>query len=110
MSNPIKNLGDYNKVREDLQEAGGCIETLYKNIGDTAVLKATPRIQLKAGLMGSAITLVAIGVCYLGQKRYQFLKDRKEAIENEPDLKKEFIEAIEVESLTMDNEKNHRLQ
>ena len=93
MKNPIENLGDYNKVREDLQAAGGCIETLYKNIGDTAVSKATPGIFLA----GSLLTVAGIVVIFIGYKGVCFLKDRKQKIENEPALKKEFIEAIEEE-------------
>ena len=33
MSNQIQNLGDYNKVRIDLQKAGGSREKLYQSIG-----------------------------------------------------------------------------
>ena len=36
----IENLGDYNKARLALQEVGGNLDTLYKQVGDTAVAKA----------------------------------------------------------------------
>jgi len=96
MSNPIENLGDYNKVREALQASGGRLETLYNDIGDTAVSEATPKILLIGVVIGIAITAVS----YLGYKGYCFWKDRKQKIENEPALKKEFIEAVEAETGT----------
>ena len=40
MSNQIQNLGDYNKVRIDLQKAGGSREKLYQSIGKAEVEKA----------------------------------------------------------------------
>lgn len=91
MRNPINNLGDYNTVIKDLKAADGCLEILYKNIGDAAILKATPKIQLKTGLMCGAITLVTIGVCYFGYKNYQFLKYQKNVKKIEPTLKEDFI-------------------
>lgn len=100
MRNPIENLGDYNKVRESLQAAGGCMETLYKSVGDTAVSKAAPKLLLKGGLIG----VVLCGIAYFGHKGSCFMKDRKQKIENEPALKKVFIEAIEAESSKKNNE------
>ena len=98
MGNPIKNLGDYNIVREALQAVGGSKEILFKNIGDTAVIKATPKILLKGVVIGSAITVGVIGFSYLGYKGYRLLKVRKQKIENEPALKKELFEVIEAET------------
>lgn len=98
MGNPIQNLGDYNIVREALQAVGGNKEILYKSIGDTAVAKAAPKIFRKGTLIGSAITAGLIGASFLGYKGYAFLRDRRQKIENEPALKKEFAEAIETEA------------
>ncbi len=91
MGNLIDNLGDYNKVRIDLQNAGGSMEKLYKNIGDTAVAEATPGLLLAGG----AIVATVIGIVKLGKKGIMFMKDRKEKIKNEPALKKEFVKAVE---------------
>lgn len=41
MSNRIENLGDYNKVRIDLQNAGGDLDILYGKIGATAGCKSS---------------------------------------------------------------------
>jgi len=100
MKNPIENLGDYNRIREALQAAGGSIETLYKNVGDTAVSKASPKLQFKGGLK----TIGLLGITYAGYKMFYFMKDRKQKIENEPALKKEFFGAIETELSKSDNE------
>ena len=97
MRNPIQNLGDYNIVREALQAVGGSKDILYRKIGDTAVSKAAPKIFRSGALIGSAITVGLIGTVSLGHKGYCLLKDRKQKIENEPALKKEFDEAIEAE-------------
>jgi hypothetical protein len=94
MRNPIENLGDYNKAREALQEVGGSLEILYKNIGDTAVSKAAPKLLFKGGVIGASL----LGIVFAGYKGICFIKDRKQKIENEPALKKEFFEAIEAES------------
>ena len=99
MRNPIENLGDYNRAREALQASGGSLETLYKNVGDTAVSKATPKLLFKGGVMGASI----VGIAYVGYKGICFMKDRKQKIENEPILKKEFVQTIEVELLRSDN-------
>jgi len=103
MKNPIENLGDYNIAREAVKAFGGSWDTVYKNIGDTAVAKATPRIFRKGGIVGSLVTAGVIGASYLGYKGYCFMKDRKQKIENEPNLKKEFNEALKSES-PMENE------
>ena len=95
MGNPIKNLGDYNKAREDLQSVGGCLDSLYKDIGDTAVAKAAPKLLLEGALIGASILAGILGVAYGGYKGYCFLKDRMQKIKNEPALKKVFIETIE---------------
>ena len=93
MGNPIDNLGDYNKVRIDLQNAGGSKEKLYKDIGDTAVAEAAPVIFLAGG----AFVLGVIGIVKLGMKGIMFMKDRKKKIKNEPSLKREFMEVVENE-------------
>ncbi len=93
MRNPIENLGDYNRAREALQEAGGSLKALYKSVGDTAVSKATPKILFIGGVIGASL----LGLAYAGYKGVCFLKDRKRKIANEPALKKEFVESFEVE-------------
>jgi hypothetical protein len=100
MRNPIENLGDYNKAREALQAAGGSLETLYKSVGDTAVSKSTPKLLFKGGVIGASL----LGIAYVGYKGICFLKDRKQKIENEPILKKKFVETIEAEASKSDNE------
>lgn len=104
MRNPIDNLGDYNKVRIALQAAGGNKEILYKQIGDTAIAKVAPKLLAKGGAMGAGAVLVAFGTAYGGNKLYRFIKDRKEKIENEPTLKKEFFDSIEAESVIINLE------
>lgn len=99
MKNPIKNLGDYNIVREDLQAAGGILETLYKNVSDTAVLKATPKLMFKGGVIATSF----LSIAYVGYKGISFIKHRKQKIENEPVLNKEFVETINPEISKNDN-------
>lgn len=99
MRNPIENLGDYNKAREALQEAGGSLETLYKSVGDTAVSKAAPKLLFKGGVIGAGL----LGITYFGYKGICFIKDRKHKIENEPILKKKFVETIEAETSKSNN-------
>lgn len=104
MRNPIENFGDYNKAREALKAVNGCWETLYKNIGDTAVAKATPKLLLKGGWIGASITAGILGVTYGLYKWNCFLKDRRNKIENEPALKQEFADAIEAIKTEMETE------
>lgn len=88
MNNPLDNLGDYNKVRIDLQKAGGNMDKLYKEVGDTAVAKAAPTLLLAgAGL--------ALGIVYLGKKGIGFIKDRRSKIKNEASLKETFYQEVE---------------
>lgn len=87
MSRRIENLGDYNKVRIDLQAANGSISTLYSRIEKTAVVKAAPKLLL----IGGAITM---GLYYAGKKTVTLLKKRKQLIETEPRLKIEFEQAL----------------
>lgn len=101
MKNRIENFGDYNKVREDLQAVGGNAETLYKSIGDTAVSKATPKLLVTGGVIGASLVGIVV---YAGYKGSCFMKDRKQKIENEPGLKKEFVNTIEAETSKSDNE------
>lgn len=96
MGSRIENLGDYNKVRLDLQAVGGNLEELYKEVGDTAVAKAAPKLLLEGGAIG-----VGIGVAIY--KGIHFIKDRKLKIKNEPKLKKKFVETIKTESEKQDH-------
>lgn len=93
--NPIENLGDYNKVREDLQAVGGNLAELYKNIGDTAVFKAAPKL-LFGGIAIGAVGVISFNKCLA------FMKMRKHKIEKEPELRKEFVKETSKE---VENEK-----
>ncbi|PKM67570.1 MAG: hypothetical protein CVU95_07625 [Firmicutes bacterium HGW-Firmicutes-2] len=106
MRNPIDNLGDYTKVRIALQAAGGNKEILYKQIGDTAIAKAAPKLLAKGGVMGAGALLGVFGTAYGGYMLYRFIKDRREKIENEPALKKEVFDAIEAESIKINLEES----
>ncbi len=86
MSSRIENLGDYNKVRIDLQNAGGDLNVLYGKIGATAVAKAAP-----------ALMFAGAGILWAGQKGVQLLRKRKELIKHEPELKEQFKEAVQSE-------------
>ena len=88
----IENLGDYNKARLALQEVSGNLDTLYKQVGDTAVAKAAPSLLLRGGIVGAGICGVVILV---GNQTIRFLKARKQLIENEPALKTEFAQTME---------------
>ena len=79
-------MGDYNKVRIDLQKAGGDLNVLYGRIGSTAVAKAAP-----------ALMLAGTGILWAGQKGIKLLKERKKLIECEPELKEQFKEAVQAE-------------
>ena len=67
MSNQIQNLGDYNKVRIDLQKAGGSREKLYQSIGKAEVEKAISvwkeKMLLVAALGGVIGMIVGIRYC-----------------------------------------------
>ena len=99
MKNPIKNLGDYNIVREDLQAVGGSLENLYKNISENAVLNATPKLMLKGGVIATSF----LSIAYVGHKGLCFIKNRKQKIENELVLNEEFVETINTEVSKNDN-------
>ena len=86
MSSRIENLGDYNKVRIDLQNAGGDLNVLYGKIGATAVAKAAP-----------ALMFAGAGILWAGQKGVQLLRKRKELIKHEPELKEQFKEDVQSE-------------
>ena len=88
MSSRIENLGDYNKVRIDLQNAGGDLNVLYGKIGATAVAKAAP-----------ALMFARAGILWAGQKGVQLLRKRKELIKHEPELKEQFKEAVQSEAV-----------
>ena len=93
MSNPIENLGDYNKVRVDLQKFGGDRDALYKSIGETEVAKAAPTIFLA----GCAFVLLVEGCVKLGKKGYMFLKERRQLVKEEANLKKQYMEMLAAE-------------
>lgn len=88
MSSRIENLGDYNKVRIDLQNAGGDLNVLYGKIGATAVAKAAP-----------ALMFAGAGILWAGQKGVQLLRKRKELIKHESELKEQFKEAVQSEAV-----------
>ena len=96
MSSRIENLGDYNKVRIDLQNVGGDLDILYRKIGATAVAKAVAKAALPLLVTGA-------GIFYIGQRSVRLLKKRKEMIKNEPELKKQFIEVVENETANEEN-------
>lgn len=77
MEDRIYNLGDYNKMREDLQLAGGSIKKLYEQIGETAVAKASPKIFNKGFFTGCLITVGVYAIVYFANEEYCILKDRK---------------------------------
>lgn len=91
MYNPIENLGDYNKVRLDLQKCGGDREKLYGKIGDIAVAKKSPKLLLAgAGIVIGAETLYKLGKCGI-----EYYKKRKKLIESESQIKQEFMEVMD---------------
>lgn len=87
MGYPLDNLGDYNRARIDLQAKNGDLDALYKDVGDTAVAKATPGLILLGATMG-------IGLWNLGKKGIHFMRDRRQKLKNEPALKEKFVETI----------------
>lgn len=64
MGNPIENLGDYNRMRIDLQAKDGNLDALYEEVGNTAVDKATPGLMFKGGVIGSAVTVLLGGISF----------------------------------------------
>ena len=82
---------------------GGCIQSLYDKVGETAVFKATPKIMAKGCIITGGVILGLGSVAYLGNKGYTFLKDRKNKIDAEELLKQEFAETIEIH---IDEEEN----
>ncbi len=104
MGSRIENLGDYNRVRLDLQAKGGDLNALYDEIRKTAISEATPKLMFRGG----AIASLFCGTLFLISKvpkAIRFMKERKEMIKNEPALKKQFVEALQTNSSTQDNEK-----
>ena len=93
----IENLGDYNDLRILLQKFEGDKEKLFKYIGDTAVAKESPKLMIKGGFIGGAIVLVGGGIIWVGKKGYNYLKDRRTKIENEPLLREELDKMIDGE-------------
>lgn len=98
MRNPIENLGDYNDVRIDLQEAGGSKDALYQAIKDAGATEAAPRnMALGAFLMACGLAIYKGGKLMFG-----YLKKRKQVIENELALKTKFSDMLETQS-TIEN-------
>lgn len=94
MGSRIENLGDYNKMRLDLQAMGGNLADLYKEVGDTAVAKAAPKLMLEGGAIAVGGLTLLSGLAIAGYKGICFMKDRKLKIKNEPILKEKFAETI----------------
>lgn len=101
MGNRIENLGDYNRVRLDLQAKGGDLNALYDEIRRTAVAEATPKLIFK----GCAIASFICGTVFFIPKAIRFIKERNEKINNEPVLKKQFVEMLQTDYTIQDNEK-----
>ena len=97
MKNPIGNLGDYGTITKDLKLFNGCKKALYDSIGNTAVAKAAPSLLLKGGFIGAGALAILGGIAFGGYKTICFMRNRKLLIDNEPNLKKEFIETIKVD-------------
>lgn len=94
MSYPLDNLGDYNKVRDDLKRAGGDVKKLYKAIGDNAVKRETPGIFQKGVLVGCAGTAAVITVCVGAYQGIKYMVDRRRAVKEEEQLKVTFEKAV----------------
>lgn len=94
MGSRIENLGDYNKMRLDLQAMGGNLADLYKEVGDIAVAKAAPKLILEGGAIAVGGLILLGGLAIVGYKGICFMKDRKLKIKNEPILKEKFAETI----------------
>lgn len=87
--NPIANLGDYNDVRLDLQKCNGNKDLLYKKIGDLRISKDGPKLMAKGAIFGAFVASTVVGGLVYGINCY---KKRKQAIIDEPKLRKEFDE------------------
>lgn len=94
MGSRIENLGDYNKMRLDLQAMGGNLADLYREVGDTAVAKAAPKLMFEGGAITVGGLTLLSGLAIAGYKGIRFMKDRKLKIKNEPILKEKFDETI----------------
>lgn len=91
MKNPIKNLGDYASINDDLKLFDGSKEKLYQSIADTAVAKAAPKLLIKGGIIATAL----IGFSYAGCRGICTMKERRKKIESEPQLKKQFYDYVD---------------
>ena len=94
MSYPLANLGDYNIARTTLKAAGGDWTVLYNSIGRTAVAKATPKLIVGGGLIGAGF----VCLLWVGNEVRRFCKERKQLVQGESALKKEFAETLEANS------------
>ena len=95
MAYPLDNLGDYNVVRNALKEANGNAETLFQNIGSTAVAKERPKIFKDGCLTGIGI---GVGICAIIYGGYSYCKNKmneKKALNAEPKLREELTKTIE---------------
>ena len=109
MSYPLDNLGDYNKVRDDLKRMGGSVEKLYKAIGDNAVNKQAPGIFRNGVLTGCAGTAAFFTLAYGGYKGVKYLLGCKQALKEEEQLKAFFVATVkkqktEIEAEMLENE------
>ena len=99
------NLGDYKKVVEDLNAAGGSLKNLYDQIGNDAVAKATPGIKTEGIVIGTVIMAFLWGTKEVVCRIPSDFKRRKKAIEKEANLQKEFYETMQkIECDTFDSE------
>lgn len=97
MASRIENLGDYNRVRMDLQLFGGDREALYNCVGDIAVEKAFPKHLLMGAIIGIAgMKLFEVGVNYW--------IERKRLLKREPEIKSAFVETISPTEEEKENE------
>lgn len=108
MGSRIENLGDYNKMRLDLQAMGGNLADLYKEIGETAVAKAAPKLMFEGGVIAVGGLAIFGSMIFAGYKGIHFIKDRKLKINNESALKKKFAETMKDE-LDNDESNNEKL-
>jgi len=105
----IENLGDYNKVREELQAVGDNLSALYKKVGDIAVAQNAPKLRLQ----GVMLTLAGEGILGIGGWGIHQIKKRKKLLAEEAELRKKFTSTVKavVENETYSQEveeKNNR--
>lgn len=113
MANRLDNLGDYNVVRNDLQAHGGDVESLYKEIGDTAVAKERPAIKREGQLEGFGYAAIFFGglyVCKKGYDRFKRWRNDRRLIKSEPELKEKFVEVAQKASESENTVTNEEME